>query len=260
MPRPEIAPGDPCWIDLLTSDPAAAKEFYATLFGWTYEVGDTALYNGYTTASKDGRSVAGIMANDGTSGSPDAWTTYLRVDDVGLSSDAAVTGGGRVYLPPMVVPEQGEMAVVGDSSGAAVGLWQFGAHTGFQLHGEPGTAVWHELQTREYDAAVKFYRRVFGWETDVMSDTPEFRYTTLGIDREAKAGILDAGAFLPAGVPDHWVVYFGVESADAAVAQAVTMGATVLEPAADTPFGRIATLADPTGATFRVDEATQDVA
>jgi uncharacterized protein len=31
------APGAPCWIDLMSADPARATEFYSTLFGSTSE-------------------------------------------------------------------------------------------------------------------------------------------------------------------------------------------------------------------------------
>ena len=35
--RTEHAPGTPSWTDLQTTDPAAAKAFYAALWGWTYD-------------------------------------------------------------------------------------------------------------------------------------------------------------------------------------------------------------------------------
>lgn len=50
MPKPTIAPGDPCWIDLSTSDVQASQDFYSSLFGWTYETGDEATYGGYVMA------------------------------------------------------------------------------------------------------------------------------------------------------------------------------------------------------------------
>jgi predicted enzyme related to lactoylglutathione lyase len=252
MPKPDITPGSPCWIDLMTTDPAASQNFYNQLFGWTYETGDEEKYGGYTIASKDGAMVAGLMKNDGTSGYPDMWSTYLRVEDINATSEAAAANGGQVFLAPMEVPEQGYMGMVGDSSGAAVGLWQFGGHTGFQLQGETGAPVWHELLTRDYDGAVKFYQDVFGWETDVMSDTPEMRYTTLGSGDNARAGIFDASGFLPEGVPSNWRVYFGVDDADATIALAQELGGAVVSPAEDTPFGRMATLTDPTGAMFLI--------
>ncbi|WP_427015414.1 VOC family protein [Pseudarthrobacter sp. P1] len=252
MPTPNITPGSPCWIDLMTSDPAKAQDFYTQLFGWTYETGDEEKYGGYIVASKDGKMVAGLMKNDSQSGYPDVWSTYLRVEDINAASEAAAANGGQVYLPPMEVPEQGYMGMLGDASGAAVGLWQFGGHTGFQVHGEPGTAAWHELHTRGYDAAVKFYQDVFGWQTEVLSDTPEFRYSTLGSGDDAVAGILDASADLPEGAPSNWQVYFGVDDADATVAQALALGGQVVREAEDTPYGRLASMTDPTGAMFTI--------
>jgi predicted enzyme related to lactoylglutathione lyase len=50
----------------------------------------------------------------------------------------------------------------------------------------------------------------------------------------------------------RWRVYFAVSDADAAVEQAAALGGTVLRPPEDTPYGCLAELADPTGATFSV--------
>ena len=72
----------------------------------------------------------------------------------------------------------------------------------------------------------------------VASDTPEFRYTTLGEGDEQLAGIMDASAFLPEGVPAHWSVYFGVDDADAALAKIVDLGGSIVMAAEDTPYGR----------------------
>jgi predicted enzyme related to lactoylglutathione lyase len=180
------------------------------------------------------------------------WSTYLRSDDAAATAEAVTANGGQVYMPPMDVPEQGHMAIFGDASGAAVGVWQPREMRGYELVAEPGAAAWHELHTKDYDAAVKFYQNVFKWETDVMSDTPDFRYTTLGAGDSAKAGIMDASGYLPAEVPSNWQVYFNVEDTDASIEKAVSLGATVLDGPEDSPFGRLAMLADPTGAIFKI--------
>lgn len=180
MPKPDITPGSPCWIDLMTSDTEKAKTFYTALFGWTYETGDQEKYGGYITASKDGRMVAGIMEKQADMGAmPDVWSTYLRTDDIKATTEAAAANGGQVFLEPMEVPEQGSMAMYGDAAGAAIGAWQFGEMKGYEIAAEAGAPAWHELLAKDYDSAVTFYQRVFGWDTEVMSDTPEFRYTTL---------------------------------------------------------------------------------
>lgn len=71
----------------------------------------------------------------------------------------------------------------------------------------------------------------------------------------AQAGILDASGYLTDEIPSHWQVYFSVEDTDAAVSRAKASGATLLEGPADSDFGRVAQLADPTGATFKIISA-----
>ncbi|MDR7083741.1 putative enzyme related to lactoylglutathione lyase [Arthrobacter ginsengisoli] len=257
MPTPHHSNGAPCWIDLMTSDTEKAKAFYGELFDWTFETGDQEKYGGYITARRNGRSVAGMMQKqEGQANFPDVWSTYLRTDDARATVKNALEHSGQVYVEPMDVPEQGSMAMIGDATGAAVGLWQPGEMKGYELAAEAGTPAWHELHTKDYAAAVTFYEDVFGWDTEVMSDTPEFRYATLGAGDDAKAGIMDASGYLPAEVPSHWQVYFAVNDADASVEKAVSLGAKVIDGPEDSPFGRLATLTDPTGAMFKIIGAT----
>lgn len=250
MPHRDEAPvGAPCWIDLFTSDPDASRAFYGSLFGWTSEdAGEE--YGGYINFSKDGRPVAGGMRNDGEAGMPDVWTVYLATDDARKTADAAEAAGGRVLMAPMDVLALGTMALVGDPGGAAIGMWQPGLHKGFTVYAEPGTPTWFELHTSDYDRAVPFYRDVFRWDTHTMTDTSEFRYTTLGEGSSQLAGIMDAP--LPEGTPAFWAVYFGTSDTDASLARVVELGGTIMQPAEDTPYGRLAEAADTTGVRFRL--------
>ncbi|MDQ6724596.1 MAG: VOC family protein [Actinomycetota bacterium] len=252
MPKRDSAPsGAPCWVDVFSSDLDKTQVFYGELFGWTAETAGEE-FGGYVNFSKDGTQVAGSSRNDGQAGMPDFWSVYLATPDASATVDAAVTKGGQVFLPPMQVGDLGTMAMLGDTGQAAVGCWQPGTFNGFGMLGEPGTPTWFELHTRDYDAAVEFYRDVFGWDTHVSSDTPEFRYTTLGEGDGQLAGIMDASAFLPEGVPPHWAVYFGTEDTDATLALVAGLGGSVVRPAEDTPYGRIAMASDATGAIFRL--------
>jgi predicted enzyme related to lactoylglutathione lyase len=148
--------------------------------------------------------------------------------------------------------ELGSMAVLLDPTSAGIGAWQPGLHKGFGIVGEVGAPSWFELHARNYAAAVKFYEDVFHWETHAVSDVPELRYTTLGESETAAAGIMDASGFLPEGMPSMWAVYFGTEDADASLARAVELGGTVVMTAEDTPYGRLASATDSTGALFRL--------
>ncbi|MCU1496176.1 MAG: putative hydroxylase [Acidimicrobiales bacterium] len=252
MPTRDTCPdGAPIWIELFSSDVPAARAFYGDLFGWTSTEPDPDM-GGYFNFSKGGVLVGGGMGNDGSQGSPDAWTMYLATANAAATAAAVTEAGGQVFVEPMAVMDMGTMAVLSDPGGATVGMWQPGTHTGFGVLAEPGAPSWFELHTAAYDASVAFYREAFGWDTHVMSDADEFRYTTLGEGDGALAGIMDASTYLPDGAPAQWHTYFDVVDADATVARAVELGGSVQEPATDTPYGRIAALADPTGTSFRV--------
>jgi predicted enzyme related to lactoylglutathione lyase len=252
VPKRDIAPvGAPCWIDLFTSDPAASRAFYGDLFGWTSEQAGEE-YGGYINFLQDGVPIAGGMHNDGTQGVPDLWTVYLASADAKATVDAAAGHGGQVHVPAMDVMDLGMMALVTDAGDAAIGVWQPGLHKGFGILGEPDTPNWFELHTRDYAASLEFYQDVFGWDIHVASDTPEFRYATFGEGDDALAGLMDATAFLPEGVPAHWSIYFGTEDTDASLARIGELGGSTVLAGEDTPFGRLATAADPTGALFKL--------
>lgn len=251
MPAREThVPGAPCWVDLMTSDTERSREFYSKLFGWVAEE-PNANFGGYFNFDKNGVRIAGGMTKQQPD-LPDLWSVYLATDDAKRTVDAAVAHGGREMLPAMDVDTLGAMAVVSDPGGAAVGMWQPGEHKGFGVVAEHGAPGWFELHTRDYAASVDFYGDVFGWTTNVISDTPEFRYTVLQHGDEQLAGIMDASGFLPDGVPAHWSVYFAVDDTDTALAQIGSLGGATAQPAQDTPYGRLATAADPTGAQFKL--------
>ncbi len=252
MTTRDTAPlGAPCWVDLFTSDQGASKDFYGEVFGWTVDDPGPE-FGGYVNFLRDGVQVGGCMRNDGASGQPDMWSVYLAVADAQATVSAASAHGGQTHVPPMPVADLGVMAMVGDAGGAAIGLWQPGVHKGFGVYGETGAPSWFELHTRAYDASIDFYRSVFDWNLETTADTPEFRYSTLTIDGEQLAGVIDATAFLPDGVPPNWAIYFGVDDADATIDKIVKLGGSVVQPAEDTPYGRLAAVTDTTGAGFRL--------
>ena len=249
MPAPTLIAGAPCWIDLYSSDADRAAAFYGALLGWdATDPGPE--YGGYRIWQRDGKAVGGCMGNDGAENIPDAWTIYLTSDDADRTCELARAHGGQVFMGPMDVTQNGRFAILGDPGGAGVGVWQPREVSGFEVRGEPGAPAWFELHTPAYDAAVAFYRDVFGWDARTMSDTADFPYTTLGEGESALAGIMDASG--EPGDRAGWAVYFEVEDADAACEQVTALGGSVEREPEDTPYGRLASVTDPTGARFRL--------
>ena len=101
MPAPESTPGAPCWIDLMTSGIARARQFYGELFGWEYETGDEEKYGGYTTARKNGKTVAYVWSTAGDV------KVSLRPGEtakqMGTPSPTAATGSAVIGSTPVQV-------------------------------------------------------------------------------------------------------------------------------------------------------------
>jgi predicted enzyme related to lactoylglutathione lyase len=241
-------PGHPIWVELYTSDPDAASRFYARLFGWaTEDAGPD--YGGYLTFQHDGGPIAGCMLNDATTGGVNSWSVYLESDNVEDTVRMAEANGGQISIEPMQVGDLGHMAFVTDPGGSLVGIWQPEVNEGIAVRAEPGAPAWFELFTQDFQRTLDFYTQAFGWDVHTVSDTDDFRYSTLGKDDEALAGVLDVSA---SDDPQGWSVYFQVADTDATVAAADGAGGSVVRAAADTPYGRMAWLADPHGARFKV--------
>jgi predicted enzyme related to lactoylglutathione lyase len=246
--------GAPIWIDLATSDTERAQQFYGAVFGWTFESAG-AEYGNYINAFKDGKPVAGMIANDPQWNAPDAWTTYFHTADIAATLTGALGAGGvacATPAEPMEVPGKGWMGLLTDPAGAFFGLWQPTGHRGFDVVNEDGAPVYFQLTTRDYGKALEFYRTVFDWRTDTVSDTDEFRYSTASFGGEALLGVMDGGGMLPAGVPSHWTFFLGADDVDKTVQQVLDNGGSVIRGAEDTPYGRLAAVADPTGAGFNL--------
>ena len=240
--------GEPCWISLYTSDVDTAIAFYGDLFNWS--AGEPSEeFGGYRMFFRGDQPIAGLMLND--TDNPSIWAVYLQTPDVKATVDKATGRGATLIAEVMPIADLGTMAELIDPAGAHVGAWQPDTFPGFVTRGEDNAPAWFETLSKSYDESVAFYRDAFGWDAHVMSDTPEFRYTTLGLDENARAGVMDATGFL-GSEPSRWQFYVQVGDTDETLAQAVVSGGEVLTPAEDTPYGRIATLEDPAGVRFCV--------
>lgn len=272
MPAQQLNPvqGGPIWIDLTTHDLDGARSFYSELFGWSFQDGGPE-FGHYHMISHEGRAIGGAMSSlmspDGPveqPQAPTAWTGYLRTADIADSVSRAEADGARVSFPPMPVADLGIMTVLSDPAGAAVGLWQPGTFDGIQAAAAPGLPCWFECMSMDFEASEAFYRDALDWDVARMGaddheqseDAPSgMRYSTHGAGEAAAAGLCEASSFLPAGTPSYWRVYLGTDDVDAALATATRLGGTVLDGPMDSPYGRLATVADPQGASFQLIQA-----
>ncbi|HEY2331192.1 MAG TPA: VOC family protein, partial [Acidimicrobiales bacterium] len=117
----------------------------------------------------------------------------------------------------------------------------------------PGTPTWIDLGVPDIPKAAAFYGSLFGWTAEEAGPAEETGgYCNFTYKGHRVAGL---GPAMNPG-PPFWTSYFAVTDADAAVAKAKELGGQVFaEPMDVMDQGRMAVLADPTGAAFSVWQA-----
>jgi predicted enzyme related to lactoylglutathione lyase len=243
--RTSHAPGTFSWADLATTDPRAAKEFYAGLFGWELE--DNPMPGGgtYTMLRKNGKYVGAIV--EAQSGQPTAWNSYVTVGSADDAVARAREHGAEVRGDPFDVGDAGRMAAIHDPTGAVLAVWEPGDSIGAQVVNEPGALTINQLNTSDPERAEEFYAGVFGWRFEAVEggDVP---YWGIYNDDRLNGGMMP----LPPdqAMPSHWLVYFGSESVDDDAGRVGELGGTVMVPPMSVPGGRILVAQDPQGGVF----------
>ena len=108
----------------------------------------------------------------------------------------------RSSRPPWRWPTSASRPCSIDPTGADVGAWQPGTFPGFTVLDEHGAPSWFELHTRDYAAAVDFYRTVFRLGDERRSATPTSSATRRCANPDGEgelAGIMDAARVPPRG-------------------------------------------------------------
>ena len=270
--RDGYIPGVPCWIDTSQPDPAAAAEFYGSLFGWELEdVMPPEAGSHYFMARIRGLDVGAVGSIPEGAPQVATWNTYIWVDSADETTSKAREAGGSVVMEPFDVMDAGRMAVLTDPEGAMFMVWQANQNKGSQVVNEHGTNNFNNLNTRDLESAKAFYGAVFGWETldldggNMMWALPGYGDHLEELSPGLRKGMEEMGAprgfaDVVAGInrisadepdtPAQWGLTFAVDDADEIAAKATELGAQVLVPPFDAPWVRMAVIADPQGATF----------
>ena len=248
-----ITMNKPGWVDLSSSDAAGAREFYSKLFGWKADVITDPAAGGYAMFKLDGKEVAGVGPVQSPQ-QPSAWTMYVLVPDADAAATKAKASGGTVIAEPFDVLKAGRMALLADPSGAIFGVWQPKEHAGWEVDGVPGSVCWVELDSRNIDAARRFYTDVFGWMAKDSSVPGAPAYTEFQLDGGTSfAGGMAMPEMVPAATPSFWMTYFAVTDADGVAARAKELGGSATTEPQDIPeVGRFAVIQDPQGAHFGI--------
>jgi predicted enzyme related to lactoylglutathione lyase len=120
------ATGRFCWVDLAATEVEKAKVFYGRLFRWSFhdQPANGGSFTRLRLADQDVGSLYQLDRGHLARGVPSHWTPYVQVDDVDDAAQRAVLLGGQVLVRPFEVTGIARIALILDSVGAPVGLWE----------------------------------------------------------------------------------------------------------------------------------------
>jgi hypothetical protein len=244
------------WYELLTTDMAAATDFYGRVVGWEAKHGAAAFP--YTVFSAGGIEIGGLMElppDARRMGATPRWVGYVEVDDIDGTVDRLKRLGGSVFVPP-TDSNIGRVSIVADPQAAT-----FGLVAGLQRSGAlrepqtPGQVGWHELLAADGRKAFEFYSELFGWQKSAPRENDLLETYQL----IAAGGRTFGGMFpkLPRVPVPFWLYYVEVDDIATAAARVKEGGGRVVQgPMELEGGGWIARCIDPQDAMFSLQGKT----
>ncbi len=244
--------GRPVWYELMTTDMRAAEDFYAAVVGWKATPFEGA-HHPYTVFNRSADvGVGGVMTTPAEMKAPPFWAMYIGVPNLEEAVSKITRLGGKTHTEVIEIPDVGRMQMMMDPQGAAFYVMQ-PASSEQRPEGTPeiGEGSWHELMTTDWQAAMKFYEQVFGWEpTQAMDMGPEGTYQMFNRPHGMIGGMMNKPKQM-ANVPPHWLIYFRVPDVDAAAERIKAKGGKIRSGPMEVPGGdRVLSATDPQGAAF----------
>lgn len=249
--------GQYLWHELLTTDPAAGAGFYSRVLGWKVRPWEGNADYFMLATAKGPVGGARVLGKDALADKAGPnWLTYVGVPDITAALAAVEANGGRIIHPVTAVPGEGGLyAVITDPQRATIGLYQPGANrSGGDAAPMAGPVVWHELNTEDPEAALRFYKAIFGWELVTTHDMggDVGTYYLFGVGSTQGGGMFTRARQVAPTWP-RWLVYLDVPDVTAAAAAAVAAGGKVLHGPYAVPGGSwMAQLADSHGVVVAV--------
>ncbi len=246
-------PGKFVWYDLFTHDLQAAGRFYHELFGWSLE--NTAKGNNdVKTIVANGVPIANAVRIESLDKKVAAsrWLGYMSVQDVDDAAVQAEQNKGSIYMQPKDLPHRGRVAVVFDSEGAIFGIVTTQGGDPPDRDFVENLWISSELWTTDLASALRFYGSVVGYERQLVNVGVDSKYHLLVKNGKPRAGMVK----IPwDDVKPNWVAYVAVADVAVTAEKAVRVGGKLLvEPDPNIREGRLAIIADPTGAVFAIQE------
>jgi predicted enzyme related to lactoylglutathione lyase len=245
------------WYELLTTDRAAAKTFYADVIGWGSQDASTNdfAYSRFMAGEVPACGLMELPAEALRMGATPRWVGYLEVPDVDDMTARLGRLGGSVYVPP-TNSNIGRIAVVADPQTATFALIEgFSPRSSTSV--EESCVGWHELFASDGQRAFAFYRELFGWQ----SASAEAVGGMDGYQLFSTGGHTIGGMFTkqPQVPVPFWLYYFNVSDVGVAAKRVQAAGGRITQGPIEMPDGSaIIRCIDAQGAMFALQGSRRE--
>ena len=242
------------WHDLVTPDTTSAKKFYSEVFGWTSRTGP----DGSIVMDAQRRPVAAIYDSRATADRPAAraqWVSAISSQDEKALESEIKALGGSVLIPAKYLKGKGMQAVYRDPQGAVFSVLKPDKPISAKDPVKDGEFFWQDLFVKDPKAASEFYATLFGFEAH-LEDIEGLSRVVLSSADYSQAGIDK----LPEGVQRAgWLPYVLVDDVPGTIRKAIANGGkSLVAPTGALLSGKMAVIADPSGAVIGLIDWTED--
>lgn len=242
------------WFDLFTTEIKQAAPFYEHLFGWTLTPVSTPGQRDLLTIYSNGKPIGNIIQREKRDvGSK--WLSYLSVADFDFALKAVNRAHGKIIHNIGNLPDLGQVAVVADDQKATFAIIK--SSSGDPEDQKTAASQWVdcELWTNNVETALLFYGQIVQYEPETIQLSETIDYTLLMKDGLRRGGIVK----IPwKGIEPEWIPYVAVRDISAVTAKVKELGGKILlEPEIKSLDGRVAIIADPSGAVLGLQQVDE---
>jgi predicted enzyme related to lactoylglutathione lyase len=247
-------PGKVIWHDLFTRDPLVARDFYSRLFGWSYQTYNSGVKT-YTLFTNKGKSIAGLVELQPGNQNENQWISYISVNDVKQAFGYVTANDGKVLLSPRIFHQQGELAIFTDPDGAAFGVLKSMSGDPEDVMVQSNEWIWADLFARRPLLLTRFYQGIADYTVVDDTRSTESDDYFLRANGFARAGV---GPLLADDILPNWLPYVRVEDVMSSIMKVTQLGGTtIVEPDPTLFGGKLAVIADPSGAALGIVQIKQ---
>jgi predicted enzyme related to lactoylglutathione lyase len=209
----------------------------------------------YTLFINKGKSIAGLIELQPGNQNENQWISYISVNDVKQAFGYVTANDGKVLLSPRIFHQQGELAIFIDPDGAAFGVLKSMSGDPEDVMAQPNEWVWADLFAKRPLLLTRFYQGIADYTVVDDNRSTESDDYFLRANGFARAGVgpLPADDILP-----NWLPYVRVKDVMSSIMKVTQLGGTtIVEPDPTLFGGKLAVIADPSGAALGIVQIKQ---